>query len=100
MNEEKKALRKEILKQRDALALEERDNDSAAIRDLIFMHPEVLKAKKILLFASFGSEPDTDIIAKKALELGMEIYYPRVEGEEICFYGVQDTLELKKDIRA
>ncbi|MCR5118260.1 MAG: 5-formyltetrahydrofolate cyclo-ligase [Lachnospiraceae bacterium] len=95
MSEEKKALRKDILKLRDALAYEQRDNDAAAICDLLFMHPAVLSAKKILLFASFGSEPDTDPIAIRALDMGKEIYYPRVEDKDISFYAVKDITELK-----
>ena len=95
MSEEKKELRKKMIGARDALAYEQRDNDSGTICDILFVHPAVLGAKKLLIFASFGSEPDTDTIAKRALDMGKEIYYPRVEDSEISFYAVKDISELK-----
>ena len=95
MSRDKKELRKVMLKMRDALSLEQRDNDSGTICDMVFMHPAVLCAKKLLLFASFGSEVNTDVIAQRALSSGMEIYYPRVEDKDIHFYGADDISELK-----
>ncbi len=102
MSIEKKELRKKILKERDALSFEQRDNDSGTICDLLFLHPAVLNAKSILMFASFGSEPNTDIIALRAMDMGKEVFYPKVEDKEIRFYGTEDIFKLKagyKDIR-
>lgn len=99
MSEEKKELRKKILKQRDEMAFEQRDNDSAIIRDMVFLDPCVLTAKRLLIFASFGSEPDTDIIAEKAFNMGKEIFYPRVEDKEIRFYQTDDISGLKPGYR-
>ncbi len=99
MSEEKKAVRKRILKCRDALSLEQRDNDSGTIADMLFVHPKVMSASSLLLFANFGSEVCTDIIAMKGAELGKKLFYPLVCGDEIRFFEVQSHKDLKPGYR-
>lgn len=86
----KKELRKAILARRDDLSLKERDEKSAQIVTSVLELEELKNANKILLYASMRSEVQTDDICYKAKLLGKEIYYPRVQGNEMKFYSVDE----------
>ena len=86
----KKELRKAILARRDDLSLKERDEKSAQIVTSVLELEGLKNANKILLYASMRSEVQTDDICYKAKLLGKEIYYPRVQGDEMKFYSVDE----------
>lgn len=95
----KKELRKQILKIRDVLSLEEREQKSARITTQIFECKEYQNANKLLLFASYKSEVDTTGIFLKALEHSKDIYYPKVFEEQMGFYQVQKQEDLEDGYR-
>lgn len=95
----KKELRKEILKRRDALSIAERTAKSNQITEKIIAHKEFQKADKILLFASFKSEVDTTEIFEAVQRFRKDVYYPKVQENEMKFYRVQTESELVEGYR-
>lgn len=91
----KKELRKEILKRRDALPLEERIEKSQRIAEAVIKQENFEDAAVVLAFASFRSEVDTSPIIHQALMLKKKLYLPKVIGEEMEFYQVDDAIELE-----
>ena len=90
----KTTLRKEILALRDSLTIEERQEKSREIARKVIRHEKFQEADKVLLFASFRSEADTTAIFEAALQMGKEVYFPRVEGKEMEFYQVEKASDL------
>lgn len=90
----KKQLRQEMLQKRDALSLIEREEKSRQISKQLIVHPIFLQANKILLFASFRSEVYTKEIFEVALQMGKQVYFPKVMGKEMEFYQVKREQEL------
>ena len=95
----KKELRKEILKRRDAMTLEERASQSHEIAKRVIEQKCFQEADKVLLFASFKSEVDTNEIFHTARTLSKDVYYPKVVGEEMEFYLVENLDELVEGYR-
>ena len=91
----KKELRKEILARRDGLSQKERAEKSAQIVTKVLELEGLKRANKILSYASMRSEVETDEIYRKARELGKEIYYPRVQGDKMEFYFVEDMMKFE-----
>ena len=91
----KKELRKEVLALRDALSQKERCEKSEKIIAQVLELDEFRKTNKVLLYASMRSEVETDEIYHKAKALGKEIYYPRVMGDKMEFYLVEDMAGLE-----
>lgn len=90
----KKELRKEILRLRDALSLEERREKSHIIAEKVIAQKAFKEADKILLFASYKSEVDTAKIFETVQKLSKDVYYPKVMGEEMEFYKVEREADL------
>ena len=79
----KRALRREILERRDALAVSDRAASSARICDRLLALPEVQRATTALVFWSFGSEVDTGPILERLEDRGVQVALPRIEGDDI-----------------
>ena len=92
----KKNIRKEVLAKRNSLSPDTIEISSGIIADKVLSLDEFKKAKTILLYSSFGSEVKTDLLIKKALEYGKEVYLPKVEGEDMNFYHISLKEELLK----
>lgn len=85
LREAKKILRAKIRAIRDAIPPQERAAASAEIMQpvLDLMTPRM--PKRIAFFAAIGAEADVTALADPLAEMGAEIYFPRVEGDEIRF---------------
>jgi len=79
----KRALRREILARRDALAPSDRAASSARICDRLLALPEVQRATTAMVFWSFGSEVDTGPILDRLQGRGLQVALPRIEGDDI-----------------
>ncbi|MGI6254006.1 MAG: 5-formyltetrahydrofolate cyclo-ligase [Acutalibacter sp.] len=92
----KSALRKELAARRNALP--DRAAKSRAIQDHVRALPGYLRAEKLLLYLSMGSEVDTWGIFQSALSCGKAVYAPRcLDGEgHMAFYRVKSREELKQ----
>lgn len=89
----KKDLRKEILAKRNALSQQERCAKSVRIASKVITLEAFVQSEIILLYAPIKSEVDTQGIFLEAKRLGKEIYYPRVLGEQMEFYRIEEETE-------
>lgn len=85
---EKKELRREILKRREALSVQERERSSTLLAERIIGHQWFYRAEVLLGFVNYGSEISTVEILSEALKHGKKVYVPRVEGEDLIFYRI------------
>ena len=90
---DKRELRKNILKKRNAIYPADLMKKSELISRCIEMESRFLRAKNVLLYYSFGSEVKTDYLLKKSLEMGKRVYYPKVTGDDMDFYRVYSAGE-------
>lgn len=96
LREQKKRLRSEILKRRDALTQEERERGKLLITERILGHQWYYLSDVILGFVSYRSEISTMEILENALRDGKCVYVPKVEGQEMQFYRIHSLTELKE----
>ena len=76
---DKAALRSEYLRIRNGLSPERRaDLDRAAHAEILAL-PDFCESSSVLLYASFGSEPDTDFLFRECLRRGIPVAFP------VCF---------------
>ena len=66
----KPALRTEVRGKRDAMSDKERSSGTRRIVERLLQLPDVLRAKTVLLYASYGSEVATDDLAKEFMKRG------------------------------
>ena len=83
LKQAKRALRREILAERDALRADERSARSEAIADRFLELPEAAGARTVLAFWSFGSEVDTAPLIARLRSQGTTVALPRIEGSEM-----------------
>ena len=86
----KAALRRAVLRRRDALPREERALLGARIVAAILDLPTYQKADAVLAYASFGTELRTDELLRRVLAAGKALLLPRVERDGLCLYEVRD----------
>lgn len=94
MQEEKRLMRRSVLAKRDALTEQQQETAAALITERVCAHEWFVTSEVILAFVSYGSEIRTDGILTKALELGKKVYVPKVEGNDINFYRLEDFMDL------
>lgn len=83
LKQAKRALRREVLARRDALAPAERSERSRRITERLLALPEVERAGAAMAFWSFGSEVDTDLLLRRLHETGTLVLLPRIQGREV-----------------
>ena len=74
----KPELRTEVRARRDALSDRERNAGTRRIVERLLQHPDVHRAKTVLLYAHYGSEVATDDLAKELLKRGKAVAYPKM----------------------
>ncbi len=79
---QKKQFRQEAVQGRDALPLESRIKYGEAIKEQLFALEPFRNAHKVLLYASFRSEVNTEPMIVEALKIGKTVVLPRVLHEE------------------
>ncbi|WP_252216828.1 5-formyltetrahydrofolate cyclo-ligase [Clostridium sp. VAP41] len=75
--EEKKELRKKILKIRKEININNKKNFDNIIHNKLFKSKFYSQCRNIFVYVSYDSEIDTKTIIRKALEDGKNIYVPR-----------------------
>ncbi|HEU4831170.1 MAG TPA: 5-formyltetrahydrofolate cyclo-ligase [Actinomycetota bacterium] len=80
----KRALRRAILAERDAIPEADRFAHSEAIAGRFLGLPETAGAETVLAFWSFGSEVETGPLIARLRSLGKTVALPRVEGNEVA----------------
>lgn len=61
--------------------------------------PQIESARSVALYSAIGSEVRTDAVAAALAARGVEVGFPRVEGEEIELYRVRSLAELSPGFR-
>ncbi|MBL8312044.1 MAG: 5-formyltetrahydrofolate cyclo-ligase [Burkholderiales bacterium] len=74
----KPQLRQEMRARRDALTDRERNAATRRIVERLLHHPDVHRAKTVLLYAHHGSEVATDELAKDLIKRGKAVAYPKM----------------------
>jgi 5-formyltetrahydrofolate cyclo-ligase len=80
LRDRKVALRRELRAGRDALSPEERDLLGRRVEDRLLALPQVLAARIVMTFASFGSEVPTHGIVRRLLDRGCRVLLPYLDG--------------------
>ena len=83
LKQAKRALRREVLAERDALASDDRTARSEAIAERFLELTEVADAETALAFWSFGSEVETAPLIARLRSRGTTVALPRIEGNDI-----------------
>ncbi len=95
----KKNIRKEIREKRDNLLPEYRKESSRLISEKLLNTDYYNNSDNILTYCSFGSEVDTNLIIKKALKDKKNIILPRVQGNNLeLFFVNEPSGQLEKGI--
>ncbi|HEY7226736.1 MAG TPA: 5-formyltetrahydrofolate cyclo-ligase [Nitrososphaeraceae archaeon] len=87
--ERKSILRKEILHQRNSLNQSEISSRSILIQENLIREPEFIKARSIGLYLPIGSEVETSHIITQVLKLGITLLLPRIVGNNLRYYIVE-----------
>jgi 5-formyltetrahydrofolate cyclo-ligase len=74
----KRAVRLRVLAARDAMSSAERERASARIVDHVLSLPEIGRASTVMVFWSFGSEPDTAPLVEALDARGVRVALPRI----------------------
>lgn len=97
MQEEKRTLRRSILKRREEMSLEEQLTLSHAIMEKAVAHYEFLQAEEILTYVNYKSEVNTKGIIEYAFLLGKKVYCPKVTGDgEMEFFEISSIKDLRE----
>ena len=85
----KQNIRKELLKKRNTLTEEQRENYSKLIQERLFLLPEYMDAEILLIYISYQSEVSTLEIINHALKNGKKVFCPKVlEAGIMEFYEI------------
>lgn len=74
----KRDVRRRVLAARDALSTHERDAAASAVARRVLDLPEVLAARAVMAFSSFGSELSTEPLIEGLRERGITVALPRI----------------------
>jgi 5-formyltetrahydrofolate cyclo-ligase len=75
---DKKAIRAAVRERLDTLSEKERRAGERRIAEKLMQHPDVHRAKTVLLYANHGSEVATDELAKELIKKGKLVAYPKI----------------------
>ncbi|HVF08830.1 MAG TPA: 5-formyltetrahydrofolate cyclo-ligase [Actinomycetota bacterium] len=79
----KREVRHRVLAERDAMPASDRARRSGAVAELALALPEVIRARTLMAFWSFGSELDTAPLLTGLHERGVTLVLPRVVDGEL-----------------
>ena len=93
----KNKIRKDLLKQRDAITPEQKILKESAIEERLFCLDAFKQATSILLYVSFRSEVDTRRYLDDVIKLNKKLVLPAVDSKhrKLNLYEVRDISELE-----
>lgn len=94
--ESKVQLRKRIRAERNALSEAERTSYSAQICNRLIEQSWYANANTILVYSAIQSEADLSLFCAQAGKDGKILYFPKVFGDKMEFYHVDDAVQLQK----
>ena len=94
LRERKRALRERMRAVRRGIRDDARRRDALAAQERVLALPAVREARTVMLFSSFGSEVDTDLLAARLDRSGVRVVLPFLEDREIhaAVHGSGDEL--------
>ncbi len=92
---DKAAVRRSMLERRTALASEEADRLSRAIRKKVEMRPEYMEARRVAFYHPWKGEVDILPLASQAWREGKDVLFPKVQGDCLVFCPAEELAELK-----
>ena len=95
VKEKKERYRKECLKIRKNISEERRKEAEEALNTEAARIIGILRAGKVLLYASKDEEVGTDLLFDTLRKRGVSVYYPLTTKDEIVFYEVERKEDLK-----
>ncbi len=85
LKQAKRAIRREVLARRDAIAQRERSERNLRVAERVLALPEVREARTVMGFWSFGSEVETAPLIRRLHEAGARVALPRIrEGDVVA----------------
>ena len=85
LKQAKRAIRREVLARRDAVAPGQRSERSLRVAERVLALPDVLRARTVMAFWSFGSEVDTAPLIRRLHEAGTRVALPSIrEGDMVA----------------
>lgn len=87
----KESIREKSLKLRNALSASEREEKSEVIQNKLFALKSYKEAEIILIYAAYQSEVHTLPVMEQALADGKKVFCPKVLGEDMEFYQIENT---------
>ena len=97
--ESKKDIRKYVLEKREHLTAKEWEEKSRSIYEKVVSHPFFLNADTVYCYIDYRKEVGTREIIKKAWEDKKKVAVPKVEGDKMSFYFIQEFADLKEGYR-
>lgn len=94
MEKSKADLRKEKLKIRKQLSLNEVNDLSQIITNKLFELDVYKECNSLLIYSDYNNEVKTDKIIDKALSEGKNVFLPKVYGDQMEFYCISKRNEL------
>lgn len=88
--ETKSEIRSRMIKIRNALTEEERNRAASLLRKRILAHRWYYTSEVILCYMDYGSEISMREMMQEALSVGKKVFLPKVEGENMTFYRIND----------
>lgn len=92
--ESKKDIRKHVLIERNLISKEEWTEKSHRIYEKVITHPFFLNAEEIYCYIDFKNEVGTRNILETAWRLGKKVAVPKVMGDYMEFFYIQNLDEL------
>ncbi|MHC1697815.1 MAG: 5-formyltetrahydrofolate cyclo-ligase [Geobacteraceae bacterium] len=92
----KRTLRRSMLARRKSLSPEEFRSASLCIQKAFLDTDNFKRARSVLVYSPINHEVDTALIVHVALDSGKKVFFPSVDGAELCFCEVQDLASLKE----
>jgi 5-formyltetrahydrofolate cyclo-ligase len=93
---DKEQLRKQMKRKRKSLSSEEKKLKDQSIYKQVISDKDYIAADSVFLFLSFGSEINTNIIIQNALDHNKRVFLPKVVGENIELFEVENFENLKR----
>ena len=78
------------------MTVKERNMGNLLVTEAVLGHQWFYRADNFLCFVPYGSEIDTIPLITEALRMGKKVFVPKVEGDVMQFYRIQNLSELSE----
>lgn len=97
--DQKKDIRKDVLRKRNELSMLEWDENSHKIYEKVVNHPFFLSANTIYCYVDYNREVRTREIIETAWKKQKKVAVPKIEGDDMNFYYINSFSDLSDGYR-